>query len=108
MPFQGIRLDFTYNYDQLQNEKSSDISLRQAFIIWPEFEDKTGDVILDDKIPVDKRGTAKMWVINPERRLIHIVHIKVGMTGYFMEGKRIAECTVIEILGLATNPVTQR
>jgi hypothetical protein len=31
--------------------------------------------------------------------------IKVGLTGYFMEGsRRIAKCKVIEILGLTKNP----
>ena len=32
-------------------------------MIWPEFEDQSGSVILDDTIPVPKTGTALMWII---------------------------------------------
>ena len=47
-----------------------------------------------------------MWIISPKGRRIHRDRITNGMKGYFMEGgTRVAECEVIEILGLKSNPV---
>ena len=99
MPHQGIRTDFSFEQP---------CGLRGNFIIWPEFEGADGNIILDETIPVNKNGTARMWIINNERRIIHRDNIKIGLKGYFLEGKRTAECTVIEILGLRTNPTTNK
>lgn len=74
------------------------------FIIWPEFEDANGEIILDNTVPVERVGTARMWIINNQRRPLHQDKIKIGLKGYFIEGNRVAECEVIKILGLATNP----
>jgi len=96
IPFQGIRCDFWY-------EHPNHIPMGM-FMIWPEFEDDKGEIILDNTISVPAVGYARMWIINPERRPYHQVRIAVGMKGYFMEGsRRTAECDVVEIVGLKTN-----
>jgi hypothetical protein len=47
-----------------------------------------------------------MWIVIPKMRQFHRDKIKVGLKGFFMEGsRRVAECEVIEILGLLTNPI---
>ena len=74
------------------------------YIIWPEFEDANGDLILDDTRPVQATGTARMWIMIPERRIIHREVIHVGLKGHFWEGGPKADFTVIELLGLMTNP----
>lgn len=76
-------------------------------MIWPEFENVDGEVIKQNDCSVPLSGTARMWVIIPERRPYHYEKIKLGMIGYFMEGsKRIAECKVIELVGLLSNPIS--
>jgi hypothetical protein len=66
-------------------------------MIWPEFIDENGSIILDDRVPVPSSGIANMWIINPELRFYHSDKITVGKIGYFMEGsRRVAECKVIE------------
>ncbi len=49
-----------------------------------------------------------MWVVFPQmRNLVHNSRIKVGTTGYFMEGPRkVAFAEVIEVLGLHSNPTS--
>jgi hypothetical protein len=75
-------------------------------MIWPEFENEKGQVILENDCPVSIGGTARMWVIVPPRRAYHRDKIKPGLIGYFMEGARsVAECEVIEIIGLCSNPL---
>jgi hypothetical protein len=93
LPHQGYRPDFWYDYEGHVSN--------QVFIIWPEFEDIDGEVIIQNNGPVDENGTARMWIITPEFRSYHRDKIKIGTIGYFMEGsKRVAECEVIELLGL--------
>lgn len=97
-PGQGYRSDFSYYHEELPNPYS-------VYMIWPEFEDEQGCIITSKEIKVNPKGTARMWVIVPEMRLMHRNKIKVGMKGYFMEGsRRVAECEVIEVIGLTTNP----
>lgn len=96
-PFQGIRSDFWYDFEGH--------SQNQLYMIWPEFEDSLGNIILDNSNPLPKTGTARMWIIVPERRPYHQGKIKVGMKGYFRDGEMVTgACEVIEILGLFTNP----
>ena len=103
IPYQSIRSDFQFEPSYLSIEGYH----AKVFIIWPEFEDENGKIILDNTKSVPVTGTARMWIINPETRPIHRGHIEIGLKGYFMEGsRRTAECTVIEIVGLNTNPVT--
>src|ERR1044071_7493 len=66
IPYQGIRCDFMYADPR-----------KGAFMIWPEFEDETGKVILDNTVSVPAVGTARMWVINSERRDYHCEQIKI-------------------------------
>ncbi len=76
-------------------------------MIWPEFEDQHGNIILENTKSVLNSGIARMWVIDPEKRGYHENKIRVGLKGYFMEGtKRVAECEVIEITGLKSNPTS--
>jgi hypothetical protein len=97
LPRQGIRSDFWYDHGNNTED--------QMFMIWPEFENSEGEVILDNDSPVPQIGTARMWIIVPERRPYHYVHIKEGLWGYFREGaKKTAECRIIEIVGLLSNP----
>jgi hypothetical protein len=98
LPFQGIRSDFWYPHP---NHK-----LNNIFMIWPEFEDENGDIILENDKSVNQQGTARMWIILPQRRSYHQDKIKVGIKGFFKEGNRsTGECEVIEIVGLSENPI---
>jgi hypothetical protein len=101
LPFQGIRFDFWYDHD--------DHVVNSLFMIRPEFEDQSGNIILDNTVPVPITGTALMWIIIDERRTYHRGKIKLGTKGYFREGARTtAVCEVIEILGLSTNPTASK
>jgi len=95
LPVQGIRSDFRY-VDQKLNGTG-------VWMIWPEFEDEKGELILDRATPVPVSGTARMWIINPERRSFHQSRIAIGTKAYFMEGRPVAECEVIAIVGLMEN-----
>jgi len=93
LPFQGIRSDFWYH------------DSTETWMIWPEFEDENGNILQEDNFPISPSGTARMWIINPERRSFHRQKIHIGTKGFFIEGIRVAECEVIELLGIETNPV---
>ena len=96
LPFQGYRSDFYYDHEGGQN---------QVFMIWPEFEDEKGNIILDTSKPVLKEGIASMWILIPKMRSYHKEKIKIGLKGFFREGSRnTAECEVIEIVDLLINP----
>jgi len=95
LPFQGIRFDFSYEDDTSDN----------VYMIFPEFEDENGNIILENDKPVSVEGTALMWIIMPERRIIHRDKIKTGTKCFFREGEKIANCEVIEVLDLFKNPV---
>lgn len=74
-------------------------------MIWPEFETETKDVLVKGGIPVPRTGTARMWVTNANWRDYHSNKLHKGLKGYFMEGPiKVAECEVIEFIGLETNP----
>ena len=95
LPYQGLRCDFLYTDGQQY----------KTYMIWPEFEDKNGEIILEDNVPVNKEGKALMWIINPMMRVIHQKNIKVGLKCFFQEGKITADCEVIEIIDLFKNPI---
>lgn len=96
-PHQGYRSDFWYPYPEHKPN--------YLFMIYPEFENESGDYIKEETIPVPVQGTATMWIINPATRAYHKDKIKVGTAGFFMEGaKRVAECYVTEIISLSANP----
>ncbi|PFH81135.1 hypothetical protein [Bacillus sp. AFS088145] len=97
LPTQGYRCDFAYQED--------DINETGIYMIYPEFEDNDGNVLLDYKISVNQTGTARMWILSPEmREEIHKHKIKIGTKGYFMEGSsKVGEVEVIRIVGLLSN-----
>jgi hypothetical protein len=98
--FQSIRCDFKYEDDPDDT----------IWMIWPEFLDKNGNLVLDTQVKIDDRGTAKMWIINPAmREEIHRKKAKVGGKGYFVVGQhKIAQATITKIVGLPTNPNTMK
>jgi hypothetical protein len=96
-PYQGYRSDFWYEH--------SEHSTKQIFMIYPEFEDKDGAIITNSEVSVPEKGKARMWILAPQMRSYHRDKIKIGLVCYFMEGpRRVAECTVIEIIDLLINP----
>ena len=97
LPSQEYRSDFWYEHEDHKSIK--------LFAIWPEFEDEYGEVITEIERPIPLVGTARMWVVRPQMREHHCGKIQPGLKAYFMEGPRkVAECEIIEILGLQTNP----
>lgn len=97
-PIQGLRFDFKYADPNLNVRGGS-------WIIWPEFEDEAGNVYLYKNMLLPLEGTARMWIVNPEMRPFHQERIAIGTKAYIMEGKPVAECEVIAIVGLMTNPI---
>lgn len=96
-PYQGIRSDFSFVED----------TEHKMYMIWPEFEDSEGNILLYNDRGVPNSGTARMWIINNEMRPFHYDKIKIGVKGNFREGAMLsAECEVIEILDLKINPTT--
>lgn len=91
--FQGIRWDFYY--DHPENPKSV------LSMIWPEFEDKEGNVITASDLMIPKYGIARMWIMSEDMIDFHREKIKVGTHGFFMEGgRKVGECDVIELINL--------
>lgn len=98
LPFQGYRPDFWYYHNEQPD-------LNSMYMIWPEFEDETGNIITQTETTVLKEGVARMWIIMPSMRKFHRDKINIGLKGFFMEGSnRVAECEVIELIDLKTNP----
>ncbi|GAA4275992.1 hypothetical protein [Aquimarina mytili] len=60
--------------------------MQGIFIIWPEFENATGDLI--ESGVVLREGKARMWIVNKALRSYHQERIKVGTKGYFIEGNK--------------------
>ena len=91
-PSQGYRSDFMYAGDNPKTDR--------IFMIHPEFLDEDNNIILD-KSHRQWTGRAKMWILNLDFIPIHKTRLKIGTKGFFMEGPyKIAECEVIEIVGL--------
>ena len=100
LPSQGIRWDFWYDY----NGKHEN----QLFMIWPEFLDSNGKVIIEKNNPVPPSGKARMWIINDSLRKYHQDKIKVGLNANVHEGGLIvAKYVVSKIVGLLTNPTME-
>ena len=95
--FQGLRCDWAYGID--------DIEKTGIWMINPEFEDADGNIIPYGE-KASAQGTALMYILSPQmRKEVHWKRIQLGTKGFFMEGKRkIAEATVIKIIGLYENP----
>jgi hypothetical protein len=97
-PFQGYRSDFWYDY---QNHVRTSV-----YMIWPEFENTDGKIVFEVDKPINSTGTARMWIVSSKMRQYHRNKIKPGLIGYMVEGSRkVAECEVIELVGLNSNPI---
>lgn len=89
-PIQGYRSDFMYPEDE---------KLKKLWMIWPEFLNDDGNVILNKSLPVHTSGKAKMWIVNEESVESHKGRITIGSKAFFMEGpNKVAECEVIQII----------
>lgn len=98
-PYQGIRSDFSF-VAETENK---------MYMIWPEFEDSEGNVLLYNDKSVPNQGTARMWIINNEMRPLHYDKIEIGVKGNFREGAMFsADCEVIEVLDLKNNPTKNK
>ena len=92
-PRQHVRWDFLYSGDDPAKDGIS--------MVWPEFISEAGAVLPEGEVPYE--GRARMFIVNPERVEFHRARITAGVRGYFVEGShRIAECTVTNVLGLAS------
>jgi hypothetical protein len=88
--YQGARLDFRY----CDNPKFTG----QCYIIWPEFEDPGGFLIMGKWTPIEPFGTARMWIINRNLLHIHKQELSIGTKGYMISGSsEVAKCKVIEL-----------
>jgi hypothetical protein len=82
--FQGTRFNFSFENDD------------DIYLIIPEFEDNSGNVILDLDQIIDKSGTARMYVISSKTLAKHVKKIKSGVKGFFREGRKIiGNCKII-------------
>jgi len=88
--YQGSRFNFRYSTEgEYKNAHS---------IIWPEFEDKGGFLILGKWTPIEPFGTARMWIVNDNSIEYHRKYLAIGTTGYITDGHLdIAICKVIEL-----------
>jgi hypothetical protein len=91
--WQGYRSDLSYEGDDLKTEG--------MYMVWPEFLDEHGEVILDNRNPVPPQGEAYMWILNDEMRELHRRKATLGAKCFFMEGsRRVAEPEVIERIAI--------
>lgn len=86
---QGMRSDFCYE---------EDYGVKPIHIIWPEFEDDEGHIILDTETPIKKSGRALMWIMEEEKKDAHKERLKVGQRGFLVGGShKIAHVKVAEV-----------
>ena len=98
LPMQGIRLDFSYEHPNHE--------IKGGFMIWPEFENESGSVEFEGRVL--QEGFAKMWILRDELRSYHQKRITIGIKGFLLEGKKVGECEVVEIVGLMMNPTKKQ
>lgn len=94
-PFNGIRWDFAYAGDDIQETG--------LFMIHPDFMDDDGDSFPTDRpLQVDCTLRARMIVVSDEmREKVHRKRIAEGVRFYCHEGsRRVAEGIVTKITGL--------
>ena len=96
--YQGIRWDLWYKVPELTGN--------HLWMVWPEFLDEAGSVIIQRDTPVAVTGRAALWIVSESMRPFHQQRIDVGMLGFAREGARnVATYQVTELVGLMTNPV---
>jgi len=88
--YQGLRSDFRYEIEGKEDDFNC--------MIWPEFLDEKGHIILDKDIEFKEQGYANMWVMLEEQRGVHKNRIKEGVDGYMVAGSaKIAKVKVIQV-----------
>ncbi len=94
LPYQGHRSDFCY--------EGEDPQVDGVYMIWPEFLNADGSVMLEDQMMVAPEGEAYMWILNfDEMKEHHRARAIPGKQGWLVEGtKKVAEVTVIEQIRL--------
>ncbi|KQZ26849.1 hypothetical protein [Duganella sp. Root1480D1] len=91
-PHQHTRWDFLYEGDDAERDG--------IWMIWPEFISDDRQALPDGVVPME--GRALMFIVNLDNERLHRERISVGTRGAFVEGpKRVAECTVVALHGLA-------
>ena len=86
---QGMRSDFIYAGD--------DPTVEGIHMIWPEFLDSSGDVILQGNYEVASEGYANMWILTKENIPYHKDRLKPGSKGHMLAGsKNLADLIVIQ------------
>ena len=91
-PRQHVRWDSLYQGDDPLKDGIN--------MVWPEFTSESGMVLPEGEVPIT--GRARMFIVDPERIEFHRARIRKGIRGFFVEGAhKVAECEVIEVLGLA-------
>ncbi len=87
-PFIGMKSNFKYKDDDFN----------QLWIIYPEFLDENGDVIIDRALTPASQGRASMWIFNDDNKAIHKSKIVIGTNAYWTFGPYIlAEVLVTKV-----------
>lgn len=90
---QGVRCDFLFD--------GEDPKVDGVYMIWPEFLDDNGSVIINKKLLPEKKGHATMWIGDVKTKRKIRDRLTLGSKGYWVVGsKKIAKVTVSKILGL--------
>ncbi len=95
VPYQGYRSDFHYEGEDMQKYG--------IYMVWPEFLNADGTVIVRPETMTPESGEAFMWILFFDKmREYHRARAIPGRRGWFMEGAhKVAEATIIEQIGLA-------
>ena len=94
VPYQGYRSDLHYEGEDMHTDG--------IYMIWPEFLNPDGSVVLEDQKLVSPEGEAFMWILmHKEMKEYHKLRASLGRRCWFMEGNRkVAEAIITEIIGL--------
>lgn len=85
---QGMRSDFCFENEYLDC----------GYMIWPEFVNKSGEVVQDSNEVISKSGYAHMWILIEESRVELKEKLKVGAIGYFLFGShKVARAEIVNI-----------
>ena len=96
-PYQGYRSDLHYEGEDMQADG--------IYMVWPEFLNPDGSVVMEDEMLVAPEGDAYMWILmHKEMKEHHRKRAAVGRRCWFMEGTRkVAEAYITERIGLDQN-----
>jgi hypothetical protein len=90
-PYQGYRSDLHY--------EGEDIKTHGIYMVWPEFLNADGSVLLERETNVSASGEANMWILCYDKmKEYHRAEAIPGRKCWFMEGARkVAEANGIKI-----------